>query len=85
MRHDDREQWEAAKALEEEHQLQMGRELVSAATGGRPDFEGFIAALRAEADGTAQMFDENDNAEEINTLRELADRIEHVGERLGFL
>lgn len=85
MSDDDREQWEAAQALSEEQQLQMGRDMVSSANGGRPDFEGFIEALRAEAAGTEAMFGRSERAGEIDGLRALADRVEQFAERYGFV
>lgn len=85
MRSDDREQCEAAKAASEDQQLQMGREMISSATGGAPDFEGFAASLRSWANGTAKLFGEADNTGDIESLRTLAERVERVGERLGFL
>ncbi len=82
---------ELAQGDSDEEQLRLGREMVSAATGGRPDFEGFIESLRAEADGTAAIWaaasprDRASKDAEISSLRQLADRIELIGARLGFL
>ncbi len=54
---------------------------------GRPDFAGFAAALRAEAEGTRTIHrtDRTGQAQsDILALLELAGRVERLGDRLGF-
>ncbi len=53
----------------------------------RPDFSGFAAALRAEAEGTG-VIHRNDRTGQADhdqrVLLELAERIEAVGDRMGY-
>ncbi len=54
---------------------------------GRPDFEGFAEALRTEAEGTATIHRADKTgqaASDVRSLRDLAQRVEAVGDRLGY-
>ncbi len=58
---------------------------------GRPDFVGFAAALREEAAWVKRLNASGDKAAQaqaagdVLSLLTLAERVERVGERLGFL
>lgn len=55
---------------------------------GRPDFAGFAAQLRAEARWSAQIHEQDHTGQarsDQKTLNELADHVESIGKRLGFL
>ena len=62
------------------------REFIDALTpGGRPDFAGFVEALRAEADGTELSGLKGTALTDVERLLELANRVETVGKSLGFI
>jgi hypothetical protein len=55
---------------------------------GRPDFEGFLLALRCERQWSAMVHPEDKTgqaATDQRALHELAQHVERVGQRLGFL
>lgn len=55
---------------------------------GRPDFAGFLAALRGEKQWSATLHANDDTgqaATDQRRLHELAEHVERVGKRLGFL
>ena len=64
-----------------------GVKILIAEEDGRPDFEGFAEALRTEAEGTATIHRADKTgqaASDVRSLRDLAQRVEAVGDRLGY-
>jgi hypothetical protein len=73
-----------------EHALVAGEEAPprAATDDGRPDFDGFLLALRAEGQWSAALHAEDKTgqaAADQRALHELAQHVEAVGKKLGFL
>ncbi len=83
----DEAQEAVTKALRVDKAVVEEVKILIAEEDGRPDFGGFAEALRTEADGTATIH-RNDKtgqaASDVRSLRDLAKRVETVGDRLGY-
>lgn len=71
-----------------DERLEAARDQISTILGGRPDFHGFLASLRAEIEGTQAIHrrDETGQARsDVETLARLVEHVERTGKSLGLL